>query len=323
MSRRAQSDRGALTPPPLHPPLRLPSIEGLRAFETAARLGTFERAGEALGITASAVSKRIATVEELVGTQLFTRSATGLVLTAPGREYLAQVSAALDLLAAVPLHQRELQRKQRLRISAPPTFARELLVPHLESFTSAQPDIELEVVLSIPYLDVAGSEADVDIRHGDAQAAGGTVLMRDVVLPLAAPALLARLPPLRTPADLAHAPLLRTPLQVWVPWFREAGLSWPEPTQGPRLVDLGLTLEAAVSAQGIALARPSLAQRWLASGALRPVFNLTVEPATQYYVLPATGGAAAAAFVQWLGGVCEAAARDALASAQAAFSRPA
>jgi LysR family glycine cleavage system transcriptional activator len=307
----------------MHPTVRLPSIEGLRAFETAARLGTFERAGEALDITASAVSKRIATVEELLGTQLFMRSASGLVLTAAGREYLAQVSAALDLLAAVPLHQRGLQRKQRLRISAPPTFAREVLVPHLDSFTTAHPDIELEVVLSIPYLDVTHIEADVDIRHGDAQAASGTVLMRDVVLPLAAPALLARLPPLRTPADLAHAPLLRTPLQAWVPWFREAGLDWPEPTQGTRLVDLGLTLEAAVSGQGVALARPSLARRWLASAALRPVFNLTVEPSTQYYVLPTTSGGAAQPFVQWLADVCEEVSRDALACARAALSRPA
>ena len=55
-------------------PPRLPSIDGLRAFETVARLGSLERAGEQLNITASAVSKRIATVEELIGAPLFERN---------------------------------------------------------------------------------------------------------------------------------------------------------------------------------------------------------------------------------------------------------
>ena len=69
--------------------LRFPSIEALRAFETAARLGTFERAADELAITASAVSKRVASVEDLIGTALFVRSAKALQLTAAGRAQLA------------------------------------------------------------------------------------------------------------------------------------------------------------------------------------------------------------------------------------------
>src|SRR5947208_8243055 len=114
--------------------LRYPSIDGLRAFEAAARLGSFERAAEELSVTPSAVSKRVATLEELLGTPLFTRSARALVLTAAGKEYLAQVGTALGLLAAVPLHQRAAQRAQRLRVTAPPTFARQVVVPPLEPF---------------------------------------------------------------------------------------------------------------------------------------------------------------------------------------------
>ena len=303
--------------------LRYPSIDGLRAFEAAARLGSFERAAEELSVTPSAVSKRVATLEELLGTPLFTRSARALVLTAAGKEYLAQVGTALGLLAAVPLHQRAVQRAQRLRVSAPPTFARQVLVPHLESFTRRHPQIELEVVLSIPYLDVAGSDADVEVRNGDAAAAGGIVLMRDVVLPVASPTLLARLPPLREPADLTHAPLLRTPLEPWAPWFRAAGLDWPEPAQGPKLIDLGLTLEAAVSGQGIALARPSLAHSWLAAGALRPLFDIVAVPTNQYYLLPHAAHGAAAEFAAWLVDLCAQVAQDALAEARAALSRDA
>ena len=295
------------------PDLRYPSIDGLRAFEATARLGSFERAADELNITASAVGKRVATVEELLGAALFTRGAKALALTATGREYLPQVSAALDLLAAMPLHQRAVQRTQRLRVTTPPTFARQILVPMLEQFTLAHPEVELEVLLSIPYLDAAGSDADVEVRNGNVEANGGTLLMHDVVLPVASPALLARLPRMRVPADLARALLLRTPLEPWAPWFAAAGLAWPEPHQGPKLVDLGLTLEAAVAGQGVALARPSLARHWLASGTLLPLFGITAVPAHQYYLLPHAPHGAAALFAGWLAGVCETVAAESLA----------
>jgi DNA-binding transcriptional LysR family regulator len=295
------------------PDIRFPSIDGLRAFEAAARLGSFERAAEELNVTASAVGKRIAALEELLGTPLFTRGSKALSLTATGKEYLAQVGAALGLLAAVPLHRRAAQRVEKLRVSAPPTFARQILVPVLERFTSVHADIELEVVLSVPYLDAAATDADVEVRHGDPVTHDGTPLLDEQVLPMAAPSLLRRLPPLREPADLRHAPLLRTPLEPWAPWFAAAGLDWPEPAQGTKLVDLGLTLEAAVSGQGVALARPSLARLWLAARALVPLFQVGAAPAFRYYLLPHAAEGAPAAFAAWLRDECGRAARDAAA----------
>ena len=83
-------------------PPRLPSIDGLRAFQTVAGLGSLERAGEQLNITASAVSKRIATVEYLIGTPLFNRSAKTLSLTATGMEYLGAWAAERTSAARRP-----------------------------------------------------------------------------------------------------------------------------------------------------------------------------------------------------------------------------
>ena len=292
--------------------IRYPSIDGLRAFEAAARLGSFERAADELNVTAGAVGKRIATLEDLLGTTLLTRGAKPLALTATGKEYLVQVDAALKMFAAVPLHRRASQQTQRLRLTAPPTFARQILVPQLESFTATHPQVELEVLLSIPYLNAAGSDTDLEVRHGGTEL-GGTLLMNDVVLPMIAPGLLARLPALREPADLAHAPLLRTPIEPWAPWFAAAGLAWPEPAQGPKLVDLGMTLEAAVSGQGVALARPSLARPWLESGALRPLFSVHAQPAHQYRLLPHAAGGPAAECARWLVDASRRWAADALA----------
>jgi LysR family transcriptional regulator, glycine cleavage system transcriptional activator len=278
---------------------RLPSIEGLRAFEAAARLGSFERAADELAVTASAIGKRVATVEELLGTPLLLRHAKALALTPAGREYLERVRPALDLLLALPQHQRATQRSERLRVVAPPTFARQILVPHLEDFAQAHPHVELEVVLSIPYLDLQAVEADVEVRLGIA-ADASAVLMHDLVLPLTAPALLAEGAVLRTPADLRAHVLLRTPIEPWTPWFRAAGLEWPEPTSGARLVDLGLTLEAAVQGQGIALARPSLARRWIEGGSLVAPFALTARPAAQYHLAAVSAAPIAQAFADWL-----------------------
>jgi LysR family transcriptional regulator, glycine cleavage system transcriptional activator len=310
-----------VTTAPTEPP-RLPSIEGLRAFQMVARLGNLERAGEQLNITASAVSKRIATVEDLIGAPLFKRTAKTLTLTATGTEYLAQVSAALALLQAMPLHQRASQRQQRLRVTAPPTFARQILVPHLVEFTQKHPLVELELVLSIPYLDAPASaaktSADIEIRNGDAVAAGGTPLMQDTLIPMASPNLIAQHPALTHPSDLKKWPLLRTPLEPWTPWFRAAGLDWPEPQSGPKLVDLGLTLEAAVSGQGVVLARPSLARAWVASGALKPLFHITALPAHGYYLMPFESGGTAQEFAAWAGALCERVAEVGLREALAA-----
>lgn len=309
-----------MSPRPLPQDLRLPSLDGLLAFEAAARLGTFERAADALCITASAVAKRVATVEQLLGSALFVRTGKALQPTATGKEYLAQVAPILAQLAALPLHQRQVQQLQRLRLCAPPTFARQVLVPALDGFTRLHPAVELEVLLSVPYADSPPPpEADLTVRHGvpDGQA---EVLMHDRLLPLAAPALLDRLGPLRKPADLAAAPLLRTPIEPWAPWFSAAGLGWPEPTQGPRLLDLGLTLEAAAAGQGVALARPSLARAWLASGALVPLFALSAVPSTQYLAqLAPSASAAAQACLRWLQAVCQAQTQAAEAELQRAL----
>lgn len=295
--------------------LRFPSIDGLRAFEAAARLGSFERAAVELAVTASAVGKRVSKLEDLLGQPLFMRQGKALALTAGGREYLEQVRNALGLLAAMPQHRRTTQRLRRLRVSAPPTFARQILVPELSAFAQAHADIELEVVLSVPYLDLGAGTADVEVRAGAAQ--GGQVLLDDRVLPMAAPALLQRLPPLRRPADLAAAPLLRTPIEPWTPWLHAAGLDWPEPARGPKLIDLGLTLEAAACGQGVVLGRPSLARPWLVSGQLQPLFGPFVRPPQLYFIAARNDLGAAQQFSDWLLGRCTSVGTEALALAQA------
>ena len=120
---------------------------------------------------------------------------------------------------------------------------------------------------------------------------------------LAAPSYLATRA-LATPADLARAELLRSPLVAWRPWFAAAGLDWPEPTRGLVFTDLGILLEAAASALGLAVCTRRVAERWTGSGQLVPLFGLTVPAASTYYALVQRDLAPrpeVAAFIEWLG----------------------
>ncbi|KVN22785.1 LysR family transcriptional regulator [Burkholderia pyrrocinia] len=283
----------------------LPSLDGLLAFEAAARHGTFERAADELCVTGSAIAKRVAAVEQLLGVQLLVRSGKSLTLTPIGQEYLDELRSPLRLLAAVSLHQKHGEQKERLRVCSPPTFARQIIMPHLAAFTAAHPELELEIVIAAPNADTAAPDSDLWIRGGDPVSVGGMALMLDCITPLAAPSLLQRLGPVHEPADLTAMPLLRTPLEPWTPWFRAANLDWPEPTHGPKLMDLGLLLEAAASGQGIALGSLALARRWLADGTLVPLFRGVVCPATPYCLMPHASQGAAGAFARWLSSVCE------------------
>jgi len=291
-------------------PTRLPSLDALLAFEAVARSGSFEAAADELALTASAVAKRVAGLEERIDQPLFVRQpARGLSLTASGHEYLPQVRHALALLQAMPLHQRAIPRRERLRVTSTPTFARQLLVPALPDFSAAHPRVELELTLSVPLLAEGDAGADLEIRHGAVpdDIPAEAVLLRDELTPLFAPGLLGGRGPLREPAELLDLPLLRTPLQPWAPWLRAAGLAEvPEPDEGTRFVDLGLTLAAALAVQGVVLARLSLARNELAEGRLVQPFSLTVPAERHYGLVMHRASPAAEAFAAWLREHCRA-----------------
>lgn len=286
---------------------RLPSIDALLAFEAAARLLSFERCAEALSVTPSAVSKRITALEDLLGAQLFSRKKNALSLTVAGKEYLGQIRDVLAQLSGIVLHQRDAQTAQRLRIVAPPTFSRQVLIPHLAQFIGHWPALDIEVVVAIPYLEAPTPESDVEVQFGVAPSSEQRLLF-EPVFAMASPAYLRSISGLNTPADLAHAVLLRCPPEPWTPWLRTAGLDWGEPCgrlAGPKLVDMGLAAEAAASGQGIALGRASLAAQWLTSGRLERVFpNIMIQPQQGYWIKQTRTSLQALAFCHWLIDVC-------------------
>ncbi|QGE30665.1 LysR substrate-binding domain-containing protein [Bordetella holmesii] len=265
---------------------RLPSLAAIQAFEAAARLGGFEPAGSELGVTASAIGKRITTLEAQLDTMLFVRGRHGGTLTAAGREYLEQVRSALGQLSAATLKARVEPPTELLRVVSTPTFARQVLIPYLPEFTDAHPQVDLEILFSVPYLEISPPNADVWIRFGNGLYPGLQVekLTDDEVFAVCTPEYARRHGPFERPEDLARAALLRCPMEPWRPWFDRAGLDWPEPSKGVWLVDLGMVLAAAHAGQGVALSRKTLAAEWLNEGKLMRLFDVRSRGNLQYYL---------------------------------------
>jgi LysR family transcriptional regulator, glycine cleavage system transcriptional activator len=289
--------------------VRFPSIDGLRAFEAASRLGSFEKASEELSITASALSKRISSLEALVGAALFDRVGRAVTLTVSGKEYSQQVRQVLSQLGSIGLHSRHTQSAKRLRVVAPPTFAREILIPNLASFTQKHSSVEIEVVVAIPYLNTEVPEADVAIQFGPKSSA--QPLLFEPVFAVAAPGFAKRYQ-IKQPADLVRlkspVPLIKCPIEPWASWLASLNLTLAEKDSkgGLSLVDLGLMLEAAAHGHGVALARTSIAARWLQTGALVRLFpDVEIESSEGYCLAVRTASAQAISFSQWLLGVCK------------------
>jgi DNA-binding transcriptional LysR family regulator len=282
-------------------PQRLPPIHALAAFESAARLGGFAPAAAELCITPSAVSHRIRMLELQLGETLFERLPTGVRLTDAGQRTLQGVREAFDRLAQ--LSRDGATTVPRLRVGAPPTFARNMLIPRLPEFYRQQPDIEIEVAVVMPMQD-RPDRHDVDIRFGNGRFDERRTikLFDDQLQALAAPRYRASRG-LDRPADLARAELLRSPLIAWRPWFAAAGLDSPEPTGGLAFTDLGILLEAAASGLGVAVCLQRVAAPWTGSGQLEPLFGITAPAASTYHVLverEQTERPEVASFVDWL-----------------------
>ncbi|NMG55838.1 LysR substrate-binding domain-containing protein [Aromatoleum aromaticum] len=284
---------------------RVPPMHALAAFEAAARLGGFAPAADELCVTPSAVSHRIRQLEAMLGTPLFERTPAGVRPTTVGRLYLESVREAFDKLAqAGAVLQPE---RERLRVSLPPTFARQLLMARLPEYLRSHPEVEVEMHLSIPLQDVTAETADVEVRWGRGDYPERTVckLFDDVVMPLAAPSWVAARA-LRGIADLGRAELLRSPLLPWRPCFAAAGLDWPEPERGAVFNDLGMLFEVAAAGLGAAVGTRRLSAAWVDTGRLVPLFGVTAPAPFTYYAVatPAQHKRAVVRdFIAWLAGV--------------------
>lgn len=285
---------------------RLPPLSSLRAFEAAARHGSFKQAASELAVTPTAISHQIRFLEEYTGLTLFERQVRKVVLTDAGvrlypvlRDGFNAFEAALGQLTGGGA-QRE------VTISATSAFTAKWLAPRVARFRERHPGIDLLLHASDATVDMAGAAVDIAVRYGRGPYPGAAAeaMFADRFAPVASPSLGSL-----APADLERLPLIEFrwlhphPLNpTWELWHAAAGLPWKRHPGQLRFSDEGHAIQAALAGQGIALLSLALVADDLAGGRLVQPFGPDVAGHT-YHLVTSAGRAQEAhvrAALAWL-----------------------
>lgn len=282
----------------------LPPLSALRAFEAAARLGSFRDAAAELGVTPSAVSHQVKALEDWLGAAVFARSVRAVRLTELGAALARETGGAFDALAESAAQAKAAGADTRLRVSALPLFTNVWLVPRLARFAQAHPHVALEIETTNRVVDLHRDDVDVAIRNVFAPTTGlaARKLLDLHAVPLCAPALAATL---KTPADLARATLIHISARRagWDEWLAAAGVGDLKPAGNLSFDTIPSALEAATQGRGVLLGLAPLI--WDAPGVagLAPLFDLPPLSAGTYFIVHRRDDRARVvvrAFVDWV-----------------------
>lgn len=292
---------------------QLPPLTSLRAFEAAARHLNFERAGEELAVTASAIGQQVRALESWLRRPLFVRlPSKGVALTDAGARYASAISGLLDQLNDATAQAMRPDAATVLTVSTMPSFALSWLIPRLGSLKERHPELEVRISISVNLTDFGREDVDVAIRFGQGVYPGlrADLLMEEHFFPVCSAALLGNpLRPLRQPSDLRHHTLLHEAAEgipdyiTWPRWLALAGVEDVDASQGPRFSHTFLALQAAASGQGVALATSVLIGDYQEAGRLVRPFPHQVRSPHQYYLVCPEASAdrpAIAAFRSWI-----------------------
>jgi LysR family glycine cleavage system transcriptional activator len=265
----------------------LPPLNALRAFEVAARTGSFVQAGAELGVTAAAVSQQVKLLEDHLGKQLFHRQGNRITLTDAGRTAYPRLEQALTDIAEMTALVRESRGRARLVVSVLPSMAELWLMPRLAGFRA---DGGIELRIEDDPVAFARDGVDLRITYGSVLYPDHRVevLFSDRIVPVAAPGLvgpggIAALPD----AAFIHTdwgPTYATQ-PSWPAWLARARIRRiPDPSLGLRVGLTSLAIAAAREGLGVALVPERIAGREIAAGRLT-VPDVEALPMSADYVL--------------------------------------
>ena len=255
---------------------RLPPLNALKAFESAATHLNFTRAARDLSVTSTAISHQIRQLEQWFGINLFHRNGRNLSLTEAGAQLYPVLSRSLDDIDEACCRIRGATDREVLTVSVTPTFGTRWLAARLGRFFSTHPEIDLRIHHSIHLVDFQREDVDLAIRWGIGpwQNTISERLLDAVTVPMCSPALLQESRPLRQPEDLRHHVLLHDKdRQEWSEWLAAAGLSETDGARGPIIGDANSMVRAAVEGLGVFLGTHTMMARELATGELVQPFD--------------------------------------------------
>lgn len=286
-------------------PLATIPLSAIRVFEAAARLGSFTRAADALGVTQAAVSWQVKALERRLGQALFLRLPREVALTPAGERLARASSEAVNVLRAALSDLTE-TAEGVLSVTTLQSLATQWLAPRLGGFQLSHPRIAVRLETGTRVVDLSRENIDVAIRSGDGDWPGMEAirLFPVVFTPLMTPGLQARIGGAARPEMLLEAQLIGTESD-WAEWFAAAGVSDARLQRGPRLASDLQTVEvaSALAGHGVALASPILFAADIAAGRLVRPFEAMLPLNSAYHlVYPADRRRSPkiAAFREWL-----------------------
>lgn len=278
-------------------------LNGLRALEVVGRLGSLQKAADALGVSVGAVSQQVLKAEAQLGRAVFDRSGRGLVPTEFGAAFLARLTDGFRVLEEAVGSARS-HADAILTISVAPVFASKWLVPRLSAYSRLHPDILVRLDASVTLINPDVSDVDLAIRVGDGIWPGVRTdfLLPQEVFPVCAPALA---PLLKEPADILKVAIVRDANSTlsWDLWLTQFGMREDQLGDGYTFTDAALCLDAAIAGQGVMLAWPTLAHYALSVGQLVAPFPQRVSTGLGYYLVTSATRrepAKVASFRRWI-----------------------
>jgi LysR family transcriptional regulator, glycine cleavage system transcriptional activator len=265
----------------------IPPLNPLRVFDVAARLESFTEAAAELGVTQSAVSRQIATLEAALDAQLFVRERHGVRLTKEGRTYRDAIAPAFTMIRAASAALKN-RRAEPLRLRIYTTFAAKWLIKRLPKFQELHPKISVKLDASVENVNFARDDIDLAIQfgRGDWRGVEKQLLIRDVIQPVCSPKFLQKHPELRSINGLRGKPLLHSHYRRkdWTDWLVSVDRS-DLLTEGTLYPNSMLAYEAATEGIGISMGQTLLLKDDIAAGTLVPLFDRPLTRPLAYFAI--------------------------------------
>jgi LysR family transcriptional regulator, glycine cleavage system transcriptional activator len=289
---------------------RLPPLQTLLAFESAARLASFSRAAQELSLTQSAISHQIQQLEAWAGQMLFRRVGRGVALTAAGQLFARTVEETIRLLTDGRNRIEPYCNPDSVILYCPPAFASGIVVPALAALRAAHPTLELWLVTAeqtgeIDHIDVDLIVTDRLISSPDIV---GEVLLDDQAIAVCGVETGRRLRKVPFPEVLSEAPLVmheRDP--DWAPWLADLRREGLQTQRAITIDDPRLIVDAVQRETGIAMLPRLWAHVALAEGRIAALAQVPPVPLPPLWLMKSTQPPRAPAVVtiyEWLRALC-------------------
>jgi LysR family transcriptional regulator, glycine cleavage system transcriptional activator len=272
-------------------------LNALRAFEASARHKSFSAAAEELHVTSAAVGQLVRSLEDWLGKPLFIRATTGqhrLIPTEVAEMALPEIRAGFDRLTLGLARLKEGANSDVLTVTVSPAFAAKWLLPRIDRFQAAWPDIDVRLDTNLKPVDFAVQRVDVGVRYGAGNWPGlvSEKLMEEEVFPVCSPTML-HTRSFHQVSDLLEVTLIHdlsmdshSGFASWQAWLAKAGVKQQTQTRGMQINNSAAVLQAAIDGHGIALARSVMARDDLSSGRLIRLYpRINVASSLAYYLV--------------------------------------